>query len=233
MRRIKHAIVNGIEYPVTISDDSMALQAAYAAGGAIIGIWSEEEKKREAYSSCLYLVTSAEDVDEVMLERVVRRRLGLPWIIGETRRLVIREFCHADPLEPVEWAFELEKEKLEAGDDDDFSGHLTFCLEERRAAYIGGQYYFHECGLWALQEIESGIIVGKAGLTDKELGYHIYPPFRQKGYAFEACEEILRYGREEMGLKEIYLRTGEDNLPSLCLAKRLGFSLSGGKGSVL
>ena len=227
MRIIKPVIVNGIEYPVTISDDSMALQAAYAAGGAIIGIWSEETAKSQTdYSYCLYLVTNPEDADEMMLERVVRRRLGLPFIIGETSRLIIREFCRTDPLEPMEWAYELAKEALASEEEtEDFSSHLTFCMEERRTAYIRNQYYFHECGLWALEEKESGIIVGKAGLTEGELGYHIYPFFRRKGYSLEACKEILRYGREEMGLKEIFLRTRKDNIASLCLAKRLGFLL--------
>ena len=95
----REVTIAGQTYPVILSDENEALQAAKAAGRAIVGLWRENEEKQPAdYSSCLYLITDPEDADETFLERVVRRHLALPWLIAETDRLIIREFSQDDPL---------------------------------------------------------------------------------------------------------------------------------------
>ena len=238
MTIIREAIVDGKRYPVTISDENEALLAAEAAGRAIIGIWRPEPPELleppelfgppeilgpsgnserppasslpapSALSACLYLVADPEDVTEELLERTVRRKQDLPWLITETGRLLIREFAPGDPLEPP---------SLHDGDG-------VFSDWEKREAYRRSQYRLCECGLWAVVEKGSGRIAGKAGLTGGELGYHIYPEFRGRGYAGEACEAILAYGFQKMDLQEICLRIREENGPSAALARKLGFS---------
>lgn len=219
---LRSAIIEGTEYTVTVSDDSKALHAAYAAGGAIIGIW-DEGQGWEAFSPCLYLVTSPEDVDSRMLERVVRRRMGMPWRIGETERILIREFKKNDPL---------------ADTDADEDGRTEgFTDRDRRDAYIDSQYGFHECGLWALVEKATGALLGKAGIMNGEpgyeLGYYIDRPYRRQGYAFEACQGILRYAEEELETDKIYLKTNKENIPSVKLADRLNFMLLREEAGVL
>lgn len=209
----REVTIAGQTYPVILSDENEALQAAKAAGGAIVGLWREngngEKKETEAvdYSSCLYLVTAPEDADETFLERVVRRHLDLPWKIAETERLIIREFSPEDPLEPP------------SGEDADG----TFSSFSKREEYRKHQYRFSECGLWALERRADGVLVGKAGLTDGELGYHIYKPFRRRGYALEACQAIVKYGFETLELPEIRLNTSTSNAASQALAEKLGF----------
>lgn len=209
---IKNISVEGRDYPVTISDDSEALQAAYAAGGAIIGIW----KPGDSWSmpGCLYLITEPEDADEKMLERVVRRRLGLPWLIGETKRLLIREFKTEDPLES----------QAESKDGGIFSN------KEKRDAYISSQYWFHECGLWALVKKATGELIGKAGVLDGELSYHIYEPYRRRGYGFEACREIIKYAEREWGCQRFFAKIEKGNEASIALAQKLGFTPAQGAG---
>lgn len=210
MTIIKEVTVEGTRYPVTVSDDNEALQAAAAAGRAIVGIWEPDGRKTGAgFDACLYLVCEPEAADERLLERVVRRQKGLPWLITETERLLIREFSVNDPLEP-------------ASEDD---GDGVFSDHRLRAEYIAGRYRYYECGLWALEEKRSGNIIGKAGITDGELGYHIYKPYRSRGYALEACRAILVYAEEELALEQVLLRTERDNKASVCLAEKLGFSL--------
>ena len=80
-----------------------------------------------------------------------------------------------------------------------------------------------ECGLWALDRRADGVLVGKAGLTDGELGYHIYEPFRRQGYALEACRAIVKYGFETLELDKIRLRTKRSNTASRILAEKMGF----------
>ena len=209
MTIVKEVTVEGIRYPVTVSDDNEALLAAAAAGRAIIGIWDPSVRPLGAgFDACLYLVCEMEAADDMLLEKAVRRQYGLPWIIAQTKRLLIREFTKDDPLE------------AESADD----GDGVFSDRARREDYIDNQYRFHECGLWALVLKKSGLIIGKAGITAGELGDHIYGPFRGRGYAFEACSAILGYAEEELGLRLVRIKTGEGNEASVRLAEALGFS---------
>ena len=77
--------------------------------------------------------------------------------------------------------------------------------------------------MWALERRADGVLVGKAGLTDGELGYHIYEPFRRQGYALEACRAIVKYGFETLELDKIRLRTKRSNTASRILAEKMGF----------
>ena len=209
MTIVKEVTVEGIRYPVTVSDDNEALLAAAAAGRAIIGIWDPSVRPLGAgFDACLYLVCEMEAADDILLEKAVRRQYGLPWIIAQTKRLLIREFTKDDPLE------------AESADD----GDGVFSDRARREDYIDNQYRFHECGLWALVLKKSGLIIGKAGITAGELGSHISGPFRGRGYAFEACSAILGYAEEELGLRHVRIKTGEGNEASVRLAEALGFS---------
>lgn len=211
MTIIKEVTVAGVQYPVIVSDDDQALLAAAAAGRAIIGIWEPDGGKGGAgFDACPYLVCDVEAADPMLLERVVRRHRGLPWLIAETKRLLIREFTSEDPLEPI-------------SPDD---GNGVFSDGTMRDMYIKNQYRFHECGLWALVEKKSGHIIGKAGLTGIELGYHIYEQFRRRGYAFEALSAIIDYAVREQKPDRLIIKIKSTNLPSVRLAKKLGFSLA-------
>ena len=200
-------MVDGQCCPVTISDEMEALSAAYAAGGAIIGIWRQDKETPDIFSCCLYQVTAEEDITPQLLERAARRHLDLPWSIAETEHLWIREFSGEDPLEP----------------ESEYDGKGVFSDREKREAYRHEQYRFAECGLWAVTEKESGAVVGKAGITGGELGYHIYPPYRGRGYAEEACRAVLRYAREELELSEVIIKAEQGNQASCALAEKLGF----------
>lgn len=223
MKQVYEVIVDGQACPVTVSDENEALQAADAAGGAILGIWRENPEEHGAprdcsgFDRCLYLVTEESDVTPVLLERTARRHLDLPWRIAETERLWIREFSPADPLEP----------------ESEQDGGGVFSSWEQREAYRRLQYRFAECGLWALVEKESGHLIGKAGITAGELGYQIYPEYQGKGYAAEAARAILRYAEEELELPEVMLKTERTNRVSIGLAEKLGFSRQGEEAGLL
>lgn len=216
MTILRETAVDGEVYPVTVSDESEALLAAKAAGRAIVGIWRPDMPVTPGLEICLYLVTDPGDVTDELLERAVRRQLDRPWTIAVTERLLIREFGPGDPLEP----------------ESPYDGDGVFSDWKKREAYRGGQYRFCECGLWALEDRENGRIIGKAGLTGGELGYHIYPAFRGMGYAKEACRAVIRYGFEELGLPEIRLKIFGANGPSEALARTLGFEEARGEEGI-
>ena len=93
MREERMIVVDGISRTVVISDEREALLAADAAGRASVAVWNGD---REEFLPSAFAVEDPADADGEFLERVVRRKLGLPWTIRETGRLLIREFAGED-----------------------------------------------------------------------------------------------------------------------------------------
>ena len=135
-----------------------------------------------------FAVESPEDADEEFLQRVVRRKLGLPWEICRTGRLIIREFAESDA------------DSIPPGETGG-PGDGIFQDREKLQAYIGQQYGFCQYGIWAVTDKESGRLVGMAGfgppagdMDGLELGYHIFAPWRRRGYGLESCRAVLEWG---------------------------------------
>jgi RimJ/RimL family protein N-acetyltransferase len=166
--------------------------------------------------------------DDAYLERVVHRTAGLPWIIAESPRLLIREFT-MDDLSSV------------MREDSDLPDDAVFYTPELLQAYIREQYGYYECGMWAVIRKSDNRLIGKAGFVPEPeaaarsiaegesvpsyaLGYHIFTPFRRQGYAKEACRLILHYLDEEFDGQAIaYVMS--DNTASIRLLEQLGFQL--------
>ena len=166
----------------------------------------------------------------------MRRHIGLPWIIAETDRLLIREFTPDDiaqmPEEPDAWYTVEER-----------AADKIFYDKDKVEAYIKSQYRFYEYGIWAVVRKADGVIVGKAGVTNLEesehgefenktmlpdesaeyleLGYHIFRPYRRQGYAEEACRAVLNYAKEELACP-VCARVAKENTASICLLEKLG-----------
>jgi RimJ/RimL family protein N-acetyltransferase len=90
-----------------------------------------------------------------LAELVLRRHLGLPWTIGTTGRLLIREFVKEDAGRIPEEEYGVEEK--------------VFRSPELLAHYIEKQYGFYEYGTWALEEKGSGALVGMAGVSNPRL----------------------------------------------------------------
>jgi RimJ/RimL family protein N-acetyltransferase len=185
--------------------------------------------------------------DDEYLGRVIRRTIGLPWIIAESPRLLIREFT-MDDLSSV------------MHEDSNQPDDAVFYTPDLLQAYIREQYGYYECGMWAVIRKSDNQLIGKAGFvpeSDTEvssisgsisdldinpvsdsssylstaipemsyaLGYHIFTPFRRQGYAKEACRLILHYLDEEFDGQAIaYVLS--DNIASIRLLEQLGFQL--------
>lgn len=249
--------VDGVLYPVILSDEAEALSAALAAGRVSLGLLVEGEDRdlsgvtylaeitRETYEElenalggelpgtrkdAAARILAEAGIDERHLERVVRRSLGLPWLICRTERLLVREFTLGDgrrvPREP-----------------EDTDGERIFASPELLERYIRHQYHFFEYGLWAVVRLEDGALVGIAGVSNwqedreipwegcgpdrgaahppLELGYHIFRPYRRRGYAREACQAILAYVQDEYGC-QVGAAVKPDNTASVRLLRSLG-----------
>lgn len=206
--------VEGTVYRVTLSDEQKALLAAKAAGRVVVG-YLHDGGDREL-SAAEYLVETPETADDEYLERVVRRQFGIPWVIGESERLIIREFTMDDiPDVPTE--------------SEDLEADTVFYTLGKLEAYIRSQYRFYEYGLWAVIRKTDGMLVGKAGVCNAEreggleLGYHIFTPYRRRGYAVEACRIILSYVKQELE-GPVYAVTDPANTASAGVLSKLGFA---------
>ncbi len=227
MTEERNVEVEGKVYTVVISDDEEALLKAKACGRAVVGLWHGQD-----LDAADYLVGSVEDIDDDYLERVIRRSFNMPWIIAETSRLLIRELTPGD-------------EEMIPHEETDTGSDRVFYTGEGIEGYVRYQYGLYECGIWALIEKKSGDLAGLAGLnygkdmkdlrcnmddtetisddlTCLELGYHVFEPYRRKGYAVEACRKII----DLAGNCIIYAKIDASNEASVRTALDCGLKLT-------
>ena len=95
--------------------------------------------------------------------------------------------------------------------------------------YIQTMYGFYGFGMWIVERLDNGRIIGRAGLSvreeyeDLELGYVIRKDEQRKGYGEEVCEAIIRYAVEELEVQSLNAFIHPDNLNSVKLISKLEF----------
>lgn len=66
-------------------------------------------------------------------------------------------------------------------------------------------------------------LIKRDSLPDVDLGFAFLPAYWSQGYASEAAEAVLRYGRSALGLRRIVAITSLDNQDSMKLLGKIGF----------
>jgi RimJ/RimL family protein N-acetyltransferase len=98
----------------------------------------------------------------------------------------------------------------------------------RQMALFVGHWALRGYGMWALQERQSGRLVGRVGYLNpegwpgNELGWLLGREFWGRGYAFEAASAALAWGQAEMGFSGLISLIRPANARSIALATRLG-----------
>ena len=96
-------------------------------------------------------------------------------------------------------------------------------------SYIKNQYGFFGYGLWIVEETDTGRVVGRAGISNREgydeaeLGYVIEKERQNRGYATEICRAIVEYAGSVLMMQGLNCFVQKENLPSISLCLRLGF----------
>lgn len=174
-----------------------------------------------------YAVTDPDELTTKDFYRIYQRLAGEPWTITTTDRLTIRETTVADVPEFY---------RIYGGDPsitrymDELFPNIEDEIEYTRN-YISNIYAFYTYGLWTVVENASGRVIGRAGISPIEecdfpdLGFVIDINYQNKGFAFEACNAILNYAKKELEFEIIQARVQPENIPSINLLKKLGFTI--------
>ncbi len=246
MKQERTLLIEGRTHTLLISDEPQALLEAKASGRAVLGCMSSEKEKEKSTDNwdlkgIPYVVPSMEYATDELVELILRRYLGLPWLIDETERLQIREFVKEDAKNIPEEEYGKEEE--------------IFRDPDKLEIYIKNQYGFYEYGTWAVLKKyksrpnaadteEKDILIGMAGVSNPnlsqnalqalsklphglywlELGYHIFKPYRGNGYAKEAAKAILSYSHEVLSARLCALIDAK-NKASCTLAESLGMEV--------
>jgi hypothetical protein len=157
MKQERTLSIEGKEYTLLISDEPQALLEAKASGRAVLGCLDtgNGEGASRDFQGIPYVVPSMEYVTEELLELILRRYLGLPWLIDETERLYIREFVKEDAENIPEEEYGKEEE--------------IFRDPDKLEVYIKNQYGFYEYGTWAVLKKSPSLLIGMAGVSNPNL----------------------------------------------------------------
>jgi len=168
MKQERALLIEGRKYTLLISDEPQALLEAKASGRAVLGCMSSGKTDEKATDSwdlkgIPYVIPSIEYATDELTELILRRYLGLPWLIDETERLVIREFVKEDAKNIPEEEYGKEEE--------------IFRDPDKLEAYIKNQYGFYEYGTWAvLKKAEknavkkdNAVLIGMAGVGNPQI----------------------------------------------------------------
>jgi RimJ/RimL family protein N-acetyltransferase len=144
----------------------------------------------------------------------------------QTERLILRRFCDQD----------LDAYASMCADPEVMRYLLvgkTLTREEawHHMAEIEGHWQLRGYGLLAVEERESGTLVGRIGFLKPEgwpgfeLAWTLARPYWGRGYATEGARAAMAYAFEELGQDKIISLIHPDNKPSIRLAERLGETL--------
>lgn len=146
----------------------------------------------------------------------------------KTERLLLRQFRH-----------------------DDIDGYAAMCADADVMRYIGegkplsredawrnmammaGHWTLRGYGMWAVEELSSGSLVGRVGLyypegwPGQEVGWMLARPHWGKGYAFEAARAAFAHAFDTLQWPRVISLIDPENRRSIALAERLGERLVG------
>lgn len=188
-------------------------------------LWLNEDSCKENTTGFPYVVEGLEEVDFSYLNKVYERFNKIPWQIAETKRCFIREMEEGD----LEALYELYADK-------EISRYTEDLYEDREKereyirSYIENAYMFWGFGTWVVERKKDHKLIGRVGFNLREgyahpeLGFIIGTDWQRQGLAYEVCLAALQVGRDEYGFDVVQALVCEENLASIRLCEKLGFS---------
>ncbi len=93
--------------------------------------------------------------------------------------------------------------------------------------FIAGQAL--PTGIWYQGTLVGLISFNQIATNDKwaEIGYWLAEPYQGRGIVTRACQALVRYAFQELGLNRVQIRVAVDNARSRAIPERLGFTQEG------
>ncbi|MBR0093209.1 MAG: GNAT family N-acetyltransferase [Lachnospiraceae bacterium] len=179
-----------------------------------------------SFSGAPYVFEEPQEIDADSYIKAYQRAAGEPWEILRTDRLLLRETT----VEDIDRLYEIYA-------DPEMTLYMEGLFEnpadEKRYMedYIRNVYQLLGFGVWTVIESGTGDIIGRAGFSVRtgfdrpEIGFLIGKKWQGKGYAREAVEGCLVYGRDILGFAEVQALVKEGNAVSVHLLESLGFQI--------
>lgn len=139
-----------------------------------------------------------------------------------TERLLLRQFRESDLDAYAEMCADAEVMRYLGGKT------MTRAEAWRHMAMIVGHWEFRGYGLWAVEERETGELVGRVGCWQPEswpaleVGWTLRRQHWGRGLAQEAARASLNYAFNELRQTHMISLIHSENINSIKLAKRLG-----------
>ena len=122
-----------------------------------------EGNRGATFPDARYIVEDLQEIEQETMERIYRRMAEMPWNICETERCLIRETTEED----LDSFYEIYREpsitKYMEGLYPDRQEELAYIKNYRKYVYA-----FYGYGMWTVLEKNSGRVIGRAGLSERE-----------------------------------------------------------------
>lgn len=104
--------------------------------------------------------------------------------------------------------------------------------QSREAIRDGAQKLFEDFGYgpYCMSLKSDGTMIGICGLfkrenlDDPDIGFSVLPEYCGKGFAGEAALAVVRFARDNLGIRSLAAIVSPDNAPSIGLIEKLGLS---------
>lgn len=140
----------------------------------------------------------------------------------ETERLILRMFRESDTDAYAEMSADPEVMRFLGGQP------VPRAEAWRNMAMILGHWHLRGYGMWAVEEKESGEMVGRVGCwrpegwPGLEVGWTLRRRFWGRGYATEAARAALTYAFTTLDQTRVISLIAPENVNSIRVAERLG-----------
>lgn len=211
---------------LVVSASQEGILAADAAGIASVGYYNALAGDQPLDKAAV-VVGSLEDLDTMFFENVLRRSLGEPVTIANTRRLIIRELAEND-IEDMYQIYQDPQVKIYIDNIDDYKEAEANKLR----AYIKNVYSFYGYGLWGVFSKTTKGLIGRCGIENHMidgkdeimLSYILDSQHWGYGYALECCKAVLSYAKDELGIERVVAVIDKKNQRSINTVTKLGMT---------
>ena len=211
-----------------ILSDVPELVQAFLDNGYYVVAVHNFNNKGASFPHVPFAVEDFTEIDWHYFIRFWQRYAGIPWHILSTERCKVREMCPED----LNGIYDLYSDKRICQYTEDLFENRIQELNYIKD-YVSNAYGYYGYGTWLIEDAFTGKLIGRAGFNhrpgfdDPEIGFVIKPTYWRHGLAYEVCQAILKYGKEEHGFSRTHAFVRIENEASIKLLEKLGFRACG------